>query len=254
VGTSPKAVLLVVADPRQLTAYARALASAGIHVDAAVTFHEARSLLVARRPQVLVTPVRLGEYNGLHLALWGTSRVPHLRCVIIGHSDPSLERYARELGFLFVRQEDHAAVVQATFEALAREGPRRRWHRTPLVPSVSARVNGSPAAILDISYGGFRAETALHVVAVEPGRDVVVDIPRFAVRTEAMCRWVRRGISSDAQRWGASLTDRDLGLGSSWRVAVDRLSAASRVRSGDATAGTPTPGDGPPTPDDDPLN
>jgi hypothetical protein len=243
-------VLLVAADSHDLHEYADALTSAGIHVDPTTTFHEARSRLVKGRHHVLVTPVRLAEYNGLHLALWGTTRLPHLRCVIIGHSDPALERYARELGFLFVRQEDHAAVVQATFEAVTRETPRRRWRRTLLVPSVSARINGSPAAILDISYGGFRAETNLRVAAMEPGRDVFVDIPTFAVRAEAMCRWVRREASSDALRWGASLIDRDVRPGSPWRAVVDSLVAQLEGRS----AGTPTPVDGPSTPWTDPRD
>jgi hypothetical protein len=251
VETSPKTVLLVAGDSRDRRGYAFALASVGIRVDATGTFHDARSLLEKRRPDVLVTDVRLAQYNGLHLALWGTARVPHLRCVIIGHSDPSLERYARELGFLFLRQEDQAAVVQATFEALTREAPRRRWRRTPLVPSVSARINGSPAAILDISYGGFRAETNLRVVAVEPGRDVFVDIPTFAIHAEAMCRWVRREAASDAQCWGASLNDRDTHPGSPWRAAVDSLYVLSRRQSED---GTPTPDDGSSTPDADSLD
>jgi hypothetical protein len=222
VETSAEAVLLVAADPRELREYASALTAAGIRVDTAGTFRQARSLLLARRPQVLVTPVRLGGYNGLHLALWGTSRVPRLRCVIIGHSDPALERDARALGFLFIRHQDHAAIVQATVEALTHDTPRR-WPRALLTPSVSGRVDGSEATLLDISYGGFRAETALHGVAVEPGRDVVVDIPTFAVRVVATCRWVRRDTLSDAQRWGASVTDRDHHPRSPWRVAVDRL-------------------------------
>ena len=252
--TSPKAVLLVAADSRDRRGYAYALTSLGIQLDTTGTFHDARSLIEERRPYVLITPVRLGQYNGLHLALWGTARVPHLRCVIIGHSDPTLERYARELGFLFVRHEDHAAVMQATFEALTRETPRRRWRRTPLVPSLSARINGSPAAILDISYGGFRAETNLRVVAVEPGRDVFVDIPTFAVTADAMCRWVRREAASDMQRWGASLTDRDVRVGSPWRAAVDSLFATTRGRVDGASVGTPTPADGPSTPDADPRD
>ena len=245
---------MVAADSRELRGYASALASAGIHADATGTFPDARSLLVKRRPHVLVTPVRLAEYNGLHLALWGTSRVPHLRCVIIGHSDPTLERYARELGFLFIRHQDHAAVVQATVEALSRETPRRRWRRTPLVPSVAARINGSPAAILDISYGGFRAETNLRGVAVEPGRDVFVDIPTFLVRAEATCRWVRRDASSETQRWGASLTDRDLRPGSPWRIALESLLATSLGRFEGASAGAPTPADGRSTPQTDPRD
>ena len=244
-----KAVILVAADSRDRLGYVSALISAGIDVDPTATFHEARSLLGEGRHNVLVTPVRLAEYNGLHLALWGATRLPDLRCVIIGHSDPALERYARELGFLFVRQEDHAAVVQATFEAVTRQTPRRRWRRTLLVPSVSARINGSPAAILDISYGGFRAETNLRGGRMAPGRDVFVDIPTLAVHAEAMCRWVRREASSDSLLWGASVIDREARPDSPWRGAVDSLFAASRGRLEGESAGTPTSADGESTPD-----
>jgi len=74
--------------------------------------------------------VRLGEYNGLHLALRGQSHgVP---AIVIGEPDPVLERDAQKLGAVYVRQ---AELVREHFLALL--STVRRSHPRPDFPSSS---------------------------------------------------------------------------------------------------------------------
>lgn len=79
------------------------LTSAGLSVTATDNFSDARALLVAQLPLVLVTEIRLGAYNGLHLALRGRSMRPYMTVVVTsGFPDAVLQREAERLGATFV--------------------------------------------------------------------------------------------------------------------------------------------------------
>jgi CheY-like chemotaxis protein len=218
-------VLLVDIDPQRRAAYSAALQVEGIAVSTADSFAEARVLLRATSPIVLVTQIRLAEYNGMHLAHWGRMRAPTLRSVIIGETDPLLEWEARVAGFLFLHHDDEQAVVQAAREALDREVPRRCWHRKRLVPQVSADVDGRHALIVDIGYGGFRAQLSEHATA-EPLRQLVVAIPSLGMEREAVCRWVQASPTGTSE-CGAGVGPADTSPGSRWRAFVDTLPSAS---------------------------
>jgi DNA-binding NtrC family response regulator len=55
-------------------------------------------------PDLLVTELRLGEYNGLHLALRAQAR--QVPAVVIGDPDPVLENDAAKFGATFLRAAD----------------------------------------------------------------------------------------------------------------------------------------------------
>ena len=219
-------VLLVDPDPEARSVYATALTAVADPVYTAATFAQARAVLPEARPNVLVTQVRLAEFNGIHLALWGHTRLPSLRSVIIGQSDPNLEPDARASGFFYLRFNDEQAIVQGALEAMARENPRRRWRRKRLAPNVAAQIDGTPALVLDAGYGGCRLQTQTPFNA-EPDTGFVLETPAFRVRTEAACRWGMRVGASDSYWWGASLGDADVCAGSAWRALVDALPSDS---------------------------
>ena len=64
----------------------------------ASTFRDAVRLLASARPDVLVTSLRLGAYNGLHLMLRGRAELPRLATIVIGPKDPTVDHEARALG------------------------------------------------------------------------------------------------------------------------------------------------------------
>ena len=69
-------------------------------------FLSARSQLLTDAPDVLVTNLRLGEYNGLHLVLLATSDGGATRSVVYSdRPDPYLIREAQTLGAFFERTE-----------------------------------------------------------------------------------------------------------------------------------------------------
>jgi DNA-binding NtrC family response regulator len=74
----------------------------GFQVIVSETFHDASSRLSAR-PALLVTELRLGEYNGLHLVLRGKSAHPSLAAIVTSRIlDPALYKEAGQLGATFV--------------------------------------------------------------------------------------------------------------------------------------------------------
>ena len=68
------------------------LEAAGYQVRSARSFDEAKALLAAERPHLLVTDLRLGQYNGIHLVLRSRSDYPGIVAVVTSRvADPVLE-------------------------------------------------------------------------------------------------------------------------------------------------------------------
>lgn len=95
---------------------------AGYEVAVGTSFSEGRDLLKLG-PDVVVAELKLGEYNGLHLADRALSvGVP---AVVIGPEDIGLERDAEELGAVYltaVRKEELLDVVERELHELAEAG------------------------------------------------------------------------------------------------------------------------------------
>jgi hypothetical protein len=218
-------VLLVDTDSTELATYAAALTAVTPRVYTASTFALAKSALLEARPDVLVTQVRLSEFNGIHLGLWGRGRLPTLRVVIVGQSDPNLETEAQTSGFFYLRFNDEQAIVQATLEALAREQPRRRWQRKQLPLSLAGEIDGTPALVLDVGYGGVRMQIQGPFHA-EPDTRMPLNIPALGVDIETTCRWITSDNVSGSSSCGVSLSESDTHPGSRWRALVDALPAA----------------------------
>jgi FixJ family two-component response regulator len=90
------------------------------------------------RPCLLISEVRLGEYNGLHLAL--RAQGPGIPVVLVGEPDLVLQREAAQLGAIYLSHALDAqqllAVVQPIVEAAIAVGA---WERT------AAHAAGEPA-------------------------------------------------------------------------------------------------------------
>lgn len=92
-----------------------------VHVTVAETFPQAREMLARHVPDVLVTAIRLGEYNGLHLVLRGKADRPELAAVVMSPcEDPVLRADADGMHATFVvtptsDDELRAAVMRTRF-------------------------------------------------------------------------------------------------------------------------------------------
>jgi DNA-binding NtrC family response regulator len=112
------------ADPvrRMLT---ELLETSGYEVLSAATFEEGKKLADSGNPDLLLIDVRLGDYNGLQLAV--RERVNHPgRPVIVmtGHSDPVLEAEARRQGAEFVEKPLHLARLIELIDRMTPATPR----------------------------------------------------------------------------------------------------------------------------------
>ena len=97
----PRRILLVDPDVEWLEAI-RLVLSHVVDVDACVDFAAARVLLFETRPEFLVTNVRLGPYNGLHLVQLATVAGLDTRCIVYDERiDLWLAREAQAAGAFF---------------------------------------------------------------------------------------------------------------------------------------------------------
>ena len=96
-------ILVVDSHAAELGKTVAVLRRAGYHVVPALGFEEARHTLDRMEPTVLVTSVRLGSYNGLHLVVRSRVSRPAMSAILTHDIvDPVLERDARmqEAAFL----------------------------------------------------------------------------------------------------------------------------------------------------------
>jgi two-component system response regulator RegA len=100
-----KRALVVDDDPRVLALIKRWLASAGFDTLTSTDFEDARIQLHLCEPAILVSDVRLGQFNGLHLGILARQARPDVRLVFIsGWDDPVLRRDAAELGAMYLQK------------------------------------------------------------------------------------------------------------------------------------------------------
>lgn len=95
--------LLVDDDISLLQALERAFHDAGNDVVACSTFSDARRVLREQPFDSVVTDIRLGEFNGLQLAVVARDVNPDVRLVVFsGFDDPVLRAEAERLGASYV--------------------------------------------------------------------------------------------------------------------------------------------------------
>jgi DNA-binding response OmpR family regulator len=92
-------VVIVAQNPALATALLSWLGSAGYELAIVTTFQAAKALLETE-PAMVISEVKLGEYNGLHLAL--KARFAGIPAIVIGPHDPVLEKDAAELGAAYL--------------------------------------------------------------------------------------------------------------------------------------------------------
>jgi DNA-binding response OmpR family regulator len=215
-------ILVVSADPQMLSARVTALRRSGFSARAAGTFPDARrELEEGAPPEVLVTDVRLGPYNGLHLVAVARVEFPRTVAIVIGGQDHVLEVEAAGLGARYLMAPVTPRDLELTIgEMLAVPRPKRRWPRKRLAGEVAAVVGGLPGRLLDVSYGG----ACLEVFGVAPPQDAVhVVIPELGLDFEAHRVWAHRADPLQPLSCGVAFT---LPENSRWHSYVDQVAVA----------------------------
>jgi CheY-like chemotaxis protein len=230
-------VLVVDVDLKALTATSAVLGEAGYLVTQASTFNDARQRLVLTRPDVLITAVRLGGFNGLHLVISGRARFPEMTAIVTHTvSDPVLQADAAEQKAEWLVMPFDA---QTLIDVLSRvAGPRpprpqgtmpRRWTRKPVERPVDATLGVVHGTLVNVSYGG------LCLLLSEPISETSrlmlrVRLPLLGLAVRARAVWSR--VAGPAGLWwcGVEIEETDSESNRTWRAFVD---AATRRRSPD---------------------
>ena len=120
-----RTVLVVYADATDRAQTVDLLEASGYDVIAAANFEEAKQLLASEDPDLLITDLRLGSYNGLHLVLRSRTDHPAMAALVTSRfPDPVLEaEAAREHARFILRPiADHELLEAITTMLAANNG------------------------------------------------------------------------------------------------------------------------------------
>jgi DNA-binding response OmpR family regulator len=217
--------VLVVAPSRPLAReLAATLKAAGYAPIVIGDFMVAKTLLEAR-PDFLISELKLGAYNGLHLAIRAAGQ--GTPAIIVGDADPVLQAEADRYKAAFLKTPVDPARVLGLMRELAASSPRKRRSPRKQVSVLDAFVDDIRARLLDVSYEGMRIETSERELAGLP--------PRFTLRLPLFnfsCRVERVWTASPSSEgsgaaFGAELSASDASTTEAWRLLVDSLPAAA---------------------------
>lgn len=107
--TVARRVLIVDDDPATLQGLSELLEGAGYEAVAVDSFEFALRMLRTAPPDVLITDIRLGAYNGLQLVV--NRPVPMPTIVISGYPDPVLQSEAEHFGATYLTKPVSPAAV-----------------------------------------------------------------------------------------------------------------------------------------------
>ena len=118
--SSPHSVVVVDGNARDRTSTVTLLEAAGYRVRSARSFDEAKMLLAAECPDLLITDLRLGQYNGLHLVLRTRNTYPEMAALVTSRvADPVLEAEAvRQRAHFMLSPVTAAQLLQAVASSL----------------------------------------------------------------------------------------------------------------------------------------
>ena len=126
---TPGCVLLVTPTANVAAMLGGWFTAAGWRVVLATSFAQANAHL-DREVAILVSEVRLGDYNGLHLAI--RAMADHVPAIVIGDYDGVLQLEADRLGITYLTFQHDRSELLNTIERLARPvDPTIAWIDSP---------------------------------------------------------------------------------------------------------------------------
>ena len=201
------------------------LERAGHDVTVAGSASEASTMLARSSPDLLLSELRLGAFNGIHLAIRHRSSHPKMRTIILDSAyDPVLAGDARHCEATYlVEPVSEAQLLTAVSRTLTEKVPSRRWPRKRPHSPVEVNAAEQVARVLDLSYGGLRLETER--AANFPGPFHVV-FARSGVAIDARPVWSR--LAPSGSWWhGAEVSISNSDSEDAWRQFVDSMQSPS---------------------------
>jgi len=224
-----RTALIVDADRDQLASTVRTLRALDYAVIAASSFDDARRhLLDTEELSLLIADIRLGQFNGLHLAFRARAHHPHVRLVITDHAfDTTLEAETKRLGGAYLARPFTSEVLESlisrpepTAAVSVQSGTPRRWPRRP-VAGVVAAVGPREARLFDVSYGGVCLEFPRGDFDAALPSTLEVELTALGLSLRVHPVWVRTTSSSPAWLCGGEVLASDPPAMVQWRQFVD---------------------------------
>jgi DNA-binding response OmpR family regulator len=224
----PSQILVVSRNYPQRDLVHRWLVSAGYQVELAADFDGARSRLDISSPDLLVADVKLGAYNGLHLAIWSRGRNLATKTLLIGEPDRVLQKEAeRERAVYMTPPLTEQAFIAAVNGLLGSYNPARRSPRKRV--ALDAMVDGVLASVVDLSYEGL-CLVLKNAEALTLPAFFTLHLPAYDVAYRVQRVWLNRPSAvGGILLCGASLPRLDTETAVLWKSLVDRLPAAAPV-------------------------
>lgn len=179
------------------------------------------------KPDVLIAAVRLGRFNGLHLAIRFRAGYPGLPIIVIGDDEVGLAAEAMQLRARFVpRSIPPGQLLEFIDQLVAGRAPRdlvstRRWPRR--AATLSAHMAEDIARVVDIGYGGLRLECNRPPAAAER---MDVSLPSVGMVVKGVLKWAAP--TPDKHSWLCGFEVDTLATDTrKWRRVVDSVRGES---------------------------
>jgi CheY-like chemotaxis protein len=221
--TMASKILIVEDDNANRSGLVQLLCGAGYDAIGAATFEQGRQLLIAEKPDLLITDLRLEGFNGLQLIITQLHPIPAI--VITGFADRILETEAKRLGADYLVKPFAPSALLTMIAGKLK--PRvifdveRRWIRKRVTEGLFAQLETTRARVVDVSYGGLRLELQDDVTDTLPSAfDVTLPTKHVAVHVELV--WQSK---THEGNWlcGAALSHIDTVTAQAWHGLVDAV-------------------------------
>jgi len=222
----PFRVLIVKTDQRAAGRTEERLLAAGYHVTGASSFEEGRRHLLLGAPDLLITDLRLGAHNGVHLLIYSHASRPEMPGIVLDVAqDRVLEKEVQNAGGVYVGGPcsddelldlvDHLAKNSLAPPSAATGRESRK------TAALSVNAAGVAAKVVNASYGGLRLELPGRPSDLLP-RLTALEIPSVG-RVTVRPVWTH-GAPSMARWWcGLEIVFMEPGSADAWRAFVDSL-------------------------------
>jgi DNA-binding response OmpR family regulator len=151
-------VLVVTTNREVRAAYEQAFVGIGCTVTTAASFEEARRAIATCAPDVLIAALRMGDYNGIHLALVTRIAKPSATAVVVGEFANDSDADARASGCEFLIRPTTSELVGLVTRIRSGASTHRVSQRFRIPPDLRLSVDLANARIVNVSNEGMRVE------------------------------------------------------------------------------------------------
>lgn len=217
-------ILVVDDDVETLRGLLEVLRNAGYRAAGAADLDAALHLVQAISFDLLIADIRLKADSGLRLVRLARAEQPAMAVVALtGFPDPAVEAEVNRLGATYsLKPMDSERLLAIVGEKVSGPGKQRRWIRKHVAGGFGARIDGVPAKVLDMSYGGLRLEISMPPEQ-EPPPSIEVSLMSFGLSVSADVMWTTRLEPAGTWICGAALLETDANTSRAWRGVVDTL-------------------------------